>query len=68
LAENQRTSTLSHSRQDLDGHKLIAMELLIIFAVLILAGIASAAGWTPDTRDPDYSVGRMLASGRGPDT
>jgi len=44
------------------------MAALIFFiafvAILAAAGIASALGLTPDTRDPAYGVGPMLAPRR----
>lgn len=41
------------------------MTALIIFlAIFVLAGLASALGWTPDSRDPRFTVGRLLDSPR----
>jgi hypothetical protein len=34
----------------------VVLVLIGLFAVL---GIAAALGWTPDTRDPEYSLGRV---------
>ena len=40
------------------------MTILIILALLFLSGLASALGRTADSRDPAYSMGRMLDSHR----
>jgi hypothetical protein len=61
LAGFQRTSTISQSRQNLDGRTIIAMALLIVLGFLALLGVAVLAGRTADTRDPEYSLGRVLA-------
>lgn len=33
---------------------------LVILVGLIVSGICAACGWTADSRDPEYSVGRLL--------
>ena len=35
--------------------------LAIFLLVTALLGVASARGWTHDSRDPDYSLGRLIA-------
>ena len=37
------------------------MALLIVLGFLALLGVAVLAGRTADTRDPEYSLGRVLA-------
>ena len=34
--------------------------ILLVLAGLIALGVAAARGWLPDTRDPDFSLGRVL--------
>jgi hypothetical protein len=41
--------------------------VLGLLFLLVIAGIASYCGWTVDTRDPEYSLGRMTAPRTGPD-
>jgi uncharacterized membrane protein len=36
------------------------MALLIVLALLVIVAAVSILGWTPDSRDTQYSVGRML--------
>ena len=37
------------------------MTAIAIFLLLTaLLGVASARGWTRDSRDPEYSVGRLI--------
>jgi hypothetical protein len=38
----------------------VVVVLTLLF-LLVVAGIASYCGWTADTRDPEYSLGRMTA-------
>lgn len=38
--------------------------ILVLVALLAAAGIASALGHTPDTRDVEYGVGPVLAPRR----
>jgi hypothetical protein len=61
LAGIQRTSTTSHSRQYLDGRTLTAMAAIIVLAILVLIGVVVALGRTADTRDADYSLGKVIA-------
>jgi hypothetical protein len=35
--------------------------VLFLLAFLIACGVASVLGWTVDTRDPEYSLGRLVA-------
>jgi hypothetical protein len=38
------------------------MVVVIGLLVLLVAlGVATVLGWTADTRDPDYSLGRIVA-------
>jgi hypothetical protein len=37
------------------------MALIIVTAALVLLAVLSVLGWTADSRDTDYSIGRMLA-------
>lgn len=37
------------------------MVVLSLLFLLVVAGVASYCGWTADTRDPEYSLGRMTA-------
>jgi hypothetical protein len=37
------------------------MTALVFLGVLILLGVAAVRGWLPDTRDPEFSLGRVLA-------
>ena len=34
--------------------------VLFVLAFLIACSIASVMGWTADTRDPEYSLGRVI--------
>ncbi|HKC26990.1 MAG TPA: hypothetical protein VKB75_03160 [Jatrophihabitans sp.] len=65
MAVNQRTSTISQSRQYLDGHTLIAMAALFFLAFFIVLGVAVLLGRTPDTRDPEFSLGRVVVPRAG---
>jgi hypothetical protein len=42
--------------------------VLFLVAFLIACGLASAMGWTADTRDPDYSLGRIIDPRAASDT
>jgi hypothetical protein len=33
---------------------------LLILASLIVLGVAAVRGWLPDTRDPEFSLGRVV--------
>ncbi|MGI8677218.1 MAG: hypothetical protein ACR2LX_00740 [Jatrophihabitans sp.] len=35
--------------------------LVVVLVALALAGLAVVLGFAPDTRDPEYSVGAMIA-------
>jgi hypothetical protein len=37
------------------------MAALIFLAFLVVLGVAVVLGRTPDTRDPEFSLGRVLA-------
>ena len=37
------------------------MALLILLAFFVVLGVAAVSGHVADTRDPDYSLGRLLA-------
>jgi hypothetical protein len=37
------------------------MAALVVLAALIALGIASALGLTADSRDPSYSLGRLIS-------
>jgi hypothetical protein len=37
------------------------MAALIFLAFLIALGIASALGWTYDSRDPEFGLGRVIS-------
>ena len=40
---------------------LVGMAALLVFvALLIVLGVAAWRGWLPDTRDPEYSLGKVL--------
>ncbi|MCU1659113.1 MAG: hypothetical protein JWO57_3769 [Pseudonocardiales bacterium] len=55
-------STLSRLCRYINGCKVSAMVALLVFAsVLALLGVASALGWTCDSRDSEYSLGPVLA-------
>lgn len=51
----------TQSRQYLDVCKLTAMAALMFLAFFIVLGVAAALGRTPDTRDPEFSLGRVTA-------
>jgi hypothetical protein len=36
------------------------MAALIFLIIIVGIGIASVLGWTADSRDPDYSLGKLL--------
>jgi len=39
------------------------MTIFFVFmALFVFAGVASAMGWTPDSRDPRFTVGSLLDS------
>jgi hypothetical protein len=61
MAGFQRTSTLSQSRQHVDERRITAMAAIIFLAILILAGVAVLLGRTPDTRNSEFSVGKLIA-------
>jgi hypothetical protein len=42
------------------AHTRVMVVVLILLGLLIAAGIASICGWTVDTRDPEYSMGRLI--------
>ena len=45
------------------------MTAIAIFLLLTaLLGVASARGWTRDSRDPDYSAGRLIDPSRSGST
>jgi hypothetical protein len=54
-------STISQSRQNLDERTLTAMVALILLGVLLVLDVAAWLGRLPDTRDPEYSLGRVTA-------
>jgi hypothetical protein len=61
LAVNQRTSTISRSRRDIDERTVTAMTALLVFVVVLAAlGAASLLGWTVDSTDPDFALGRLI--------
>jgi hypothetical protein len=35
--------------------------VVVLLVVLIALDVAALLGWTPDTRDPEYQLGRVLA-------
>lgn len=35
--------------------------VVVLLVVLIAFDVAVLLGWTPDTRDPDYQLGKVLA-------
>jgi hypothetical protein len=37
------------------------VAVVVLLVVLIAFDVAALLGWTPDTRDPDYQLGRVLA-------
>jgi hypothetical protein len=39
---------------------LIVMAALVVLAVFIALGVAAWRGWLPDTRDPEFSLGRVI--------
>lgn len=45
---------------DLDCHLLAAMAGLILLGALVALGVCVARGWSADTRDPSYGIGRIL--------
>ena len=36
------------------------MAALVILAAIAALGVAAWRGWLPDTRDPEYSLGKVL--------
>src|SRR5690348_16164170 len=42
------------------AHTWSMAAVLVLVALLIVAGVAAWRGWVPDTRDPEYSLGRPL--------
>jgi hypothetical protein len=36
------------------------MAALIVLGVIALLGVLAVLGWTADSRDPEYSLGRVL--------
>lgn len=51
-----------HSRRHLYARTLKAMVAVVVFLVLLIGlDVAVLLGWTPDTRDPDYQLGKVLA-------
>jgi hypothetical protein len=34
--------------------------IVLILVVLIVLGVSAVRGWLPDTRDPEFSLGRVL--------
>ena len=36
------------------------LALLVILATLIALGVAAVRGWLPDTRDTEFSLGRVI--------
>jgi hypothetical protein len=45
-------------RQADTGAMVVVIGLLVL---LVALGVATVLGWTADTRDPDYSLGRIVA-------
>ena len=43
------------------------MAALLILAMFIALGVAAWRGWLPDTRDPEYSLGKLLEPRRKSD-
>jgi hypothetical protein len=37
------------------------MAALIFLVIIIAMGVAALLGWTADSRDPEYSLGKVLA-------
>jgi hypothetical protein len=37
------------------------MAVLILLALFLVLGVAAYFGWVPDTRDPEFSLGRVTA-------
>jgi hypothetical protein len=60
MAENQRSSTISQSRQHLDERTIVAMAAFVFLAFFLVLGVAVVLGRTPDSRDPDFALGRVL--------
>jgi hypothetical protein len=54
MAETQSQLRLSRRRLD-------AMAALVILALFIVLDVVVLLGLTPDTRDPEYSLGRVVA-------
>jgi hypothetical protein len=42
------------------------MAALILLAFFVVLGVAVLLGHVPDTRDPDFSLGKLLAPRRAP--
>jgi len=40
------------------------MAALLFLVAFIALGVAAWRGWLPDTRDPEFSLGRVLAPHR----
>ncbi|HJQ43882.1 MAG TPA: hypothetical protein VJ831_12410 [Jatrophihabitantaceae bacterium] len=40
------------------------MVALVLFGLLLIAGIAGVRGWLPDTRDPEFGLGRIISPQR----
>jgi hypothetical protein len=41
---------------------------IVLLVLLVLAGVAALTGHTADSRDPEYSVGRILTRLRAPES
>lgn len=39
---------------------------LILLGLIALLGVLSVMGWTVDTRDPEYGLGRVISHARRP--
>ena len=37
------------------------MVALFLIALIVALGVAALCGWTADSRDPEYSLGRLIA-------
>ena len=44
------------------------MVALVLLGLIVAAGIAAVCGWLPDTRDPEFGLGRILRGRERPPT
>jgi hypothetical protein len=51
---------LTGSRPAAEERTLGAVAALVFLAAFIALGLAAWFGWLPDTRDPEYSLGRVV--------